>query len=40
MVQQTDFEDNTSHDTLASVDLDITTASNGQFENEVPLEIS
>lgn len=36
MVQQTDFDGNTSHDsTQASVDFDVTTASNGQFENEV-----
>lgn len=36
MVQQTDFDDNTSHDTTqASVDFDVATASDGQFENEV-----
>lgn len=36
MVQQSDFDGNTSHDsTQVSVDLDVTTASGGQFENEV-----
>lgn len=36
MVQQTDFESNTSHDsTQASVDFDVAEASDGQFENEV-----
>ena len=36
MVEQTDFDGNTSHDsTQASADLDVATASDGQFENEV-----
>lgn len=36
MVQQTDFDDNTSHDTTqVSVDFDVATAGDGQFENEV-----
>ena len=36
MVQQSDFDGNTSHDsTQASEDFDIATASDGQFENEV-----
>lgn len=36
MVQQSDFDDNTSHDSKqAGVDFDVATASDGQFENEV-----
>ena len=36
MVQQSDFDGNTSYDsTQASVDFDVATASDGQFENEV-----
>ena len=36
MVQQTDFDGNTSHDSKhSSADFDIAAASDGQFENEV-----
>ena len=36
MVQQSDFDGNTSHDsTQANEDFDVATASDGQFENEV-----
>lgn len=36
MVQQTNFDDNASHDsTQASVDLDMAAVSDGQFKNEV-----